>query len=180
MSDLNLLPSQAKFQAERIRLKKMINNFMWLSGGAWLILVIIVLTINLLKQLNFNQLKKKHQTAADQYKSLIGEISVSQRVKQQAKIVATVLDNRFEYGNSMEKVKNLFSEKVLVDNFDINDSKSYKIKASIPELANLDEVEMKIDDINQGRVEGFKSATLENLTIDNLKGWTFTMEVVLL
>lgn len=180
MSDLNLLPSQAKFQAERIRLKKIINNFMWVLGGGWLVLVIIVLSINLLKQLNFNQLKKKHQKSADQYKSLVGEISINQKVKRQAKVVAMVLQSRFEYGNSMEKVKNLFSEKIIVDNFDINDSKSYKIKASVSELANFDEVEMKIDDINQGRIEGFKSAKLQSLTIDNSVGWTFIMEVVLL
>ena len=47
MSDLNLLPSEAKFQAERMHLKKLINNFLWLLGGGWLILVIILLGLNL-------------------------------------------------------------------------------------------------------------------------------------
>ena len=180
MSDLNLLPSEAKFQAERMRLKKMINNFIWVLSGGWLIMVIIVLSLNLLGQLSLNQLNKKHQKSADQYKSLAQDMLVTQQVKHQAKVVATVLQKRFEYGSSMEKVKNIFSDKVIIDGFHLAEAKTYKIEVSVPEPTDFDEVEMRIDDINQGIVEGFKSAKLESLEINKTKGWTFNMEVILL
>jgi len=180
MSDLNLLPSEAKFQAERMHLKKLINNFLWVLGGFWLVVVIILLGLNLLGQLNLNQLQKKYKKSVDQYKSLVGDVIISQKVKNQAKIVATVLKSRFEYGNSMDKIKNIFSEKVMIDSFDLEEIKVYKIEASVPEKKDFEEVEIKIDDINQGRVEGFKSAKLVDLVLDKIKGWNFVMEVVLL
>lgn len=179
MSDLNLLPSEAKFQAERMRLKKMIGNVMWILGGLWLIAVIVVLGLNLLAQLNLNQLNKKHQKSADQYKSLSGDILINQQVKYQAKVVAAVLQQRFEYGSSMEKIKNIFSDKVFIDSFDLTEDKTYKIEATISEAKSIDELEMRIDDINQGRVDGFKSAKLESLEIKT-NGWKFVLEVVLL
>ena len=105
---------------------------------------------------------------------------ISQKVKNQAKIVATVLMSRFEYGSSMEKIKNIFSEKIIIDSFDLEDKKIYKIEASVPEQKDFDEVEIRIDDINQGRVEGFKSAKLLGLELDKIEGWNFVMEVILL
>lgn len=180
MSDLNLLPSEAKFQAERMRLKKMINNFMWMMGGGWLVVVIIILGLNLLGQINLNQLNKKQQKSADQYKSLAQDMLITQQVKHQAKVVATVLQKRFEYGSSMEKIKNIFSDKVVIDAFQLTEAKTYKIEVSVPEPINVDEIEVRIDDINQGLVEGFKSAKLESLEIGKMKEWLLSMEVVLL
>ncbi len=180
MGDLNLLPSEAKFQAERMRLKKLINNFLWVLSGIWLVGVIILLGLSLLGQLRLNQLQKNYKKSIDQYKSLAGDVIISQKVKNQAKIVATVLMSRFEYGSSMEKIKNIFSEKVIIDSFDLEDKKIYKIEASVPAQKDFDEVEIKIDDINQGRVEGFKSAKLLSLELDKTKGWNFVMEVILL
>lgn len=180
MSDLNLLPSQAKFQAERMHLKKMISNFIWVMGGGWLTVVIVVLGLNLLAQLSLNQLNKKHQKTADQYKSLAQNMLISQQVKQQAKVVATVLQKRFEYGSSMEKIKNIFSDKIVINGFHLTEDKTYKLEVSVPNPIDFDEVELKIDDINQGSLEGFKSAKLEKLEIDKAKGWIFNMEVILL
>ena len=70
MGDLNLLPSEAKFQAERMRLKKLINNFLWVLSGIWLVGVIILLGLSLLGQLRLNQLQKNYKKSVDQYKSL--------------------------------------------------------------------------------------------------------------
>ncbi len=180
MSDLNLLPSEAKFQAERMHLKKVINDFLWVLSGAWLIGVIILLVLNLLGQLNLNQLQKKYKKSVDQYKNLAQDVIMGQKVKNQAKVVAMVLKNRFEYGSSMEKIKNLFSDKVIIDKFDLDDIKVYKLEAFVPEEKDFDEVEIKIEDINNGRIEGFKSAQLLDLKLEKTKGWGFAMEVILL
>ncbi len=180
MSDLNLLPSEAKFQAEKIRLKRLASNFSWLISGIWLIIVIVLFGLNLLAQLNENQLNKKYKKIADQYKDMSQEILKNQQVKHQAKVVAMVLKERFEYGSSMEKIKNIFSENVVINNFNLESGKIYKVEAVVPEPKNLDEVELRINDINQGKIEGFKSASLNNLTIDGIKGWKFVMEVSLI
>jgi len=180
MNDLNLLPSEAKFQAERMHLKKIINDFLWILSGLWLITVIILLGINLFSQISLNQMQKKYKKTVDQYKNLAQDVVINQNVKNQAKVVAMVLKNRFEYGSSMEKIKNLFSDKVNIESFDLEKVKVYKLKAFVPEGKNIDEVEIKIDDINQRRVDGFESAQLVELGFDKVKGWGFVMEVVLL
>ena len=149
-------------------------------GGGWLVVVIIILGLNLLGQINLNQLNKKQQKSADQYKSLAQDMLITQQVKHQAKVVATVLQKRFEYGSSMEKIKNIFSDKVVIDAFQLTEAKTYKIEVSVPEPINVDEIEVRIDDINQGLVEGFKSAKLESLEIGKMKEWLLSMEVVLL
>ncbi len=180
MSDLNLLPSEAKFQAEKIHLKKILNNVMWALGGGWLILVIILLMVNLISQLNLNQLNKKLQQSAAQYKSLAGEMLINQTIKQQAKVVAMVLQQRFEYGSSMEKVKSIFSDKIVIDDLELGEAKKYKIQASVADPINFDEVETKVDDINMGKYKGVKSAELKNIEINRVKGWNFSLEVTLL
>lgn len=180
MSDLNLLPSEAKFQAEKMHLKKVISNITWGMCGVWLIAVIIVFGLNLIYQLNQNQLNKKYQKLADQYKGLSQDILKNQQIKHQAKVVAMVLKERFEYGSSMEKIKNIFSDKVIINNFNLEESKVYKVEAIVPDTKNINEVEMKIEDINRGVINGFKSAKLLNLTVDGTKGWKFIMEVTLL
>ena len=107
MNDLNLLPSEAKFQAERMRLKAIINNFLWIFGGVWLLLVVIVFAIGLVLQLNLNRLTNNYKKGLTQYETLIGSMAINQKVKYQAKVVAKVLADRFKYGESMEMVRNL-------------------------------------------------------------------------
>ena len=141
MSDLNLLPSEAKFQAEKIRLKRLASNFSWLISGIWLVIVIILFGLNLLAQLNENQLNKKYLKVADQYKGMSQDILKNQQVKHQAKVVAMVLKERFEYGSSMEKIKGIFSDNIIINNFNLESGKVYKVEAVVPEAKNLDEVE---------------------------------------
>jgi nitrous oxide reductase len=105
---------------------------------------------------------------------------INQQIKQQVKVVAMALQERFEYGSSLESIRNFFSDKITIDGFDLSVAKKYKVMAFVPELKNIDEVEIIIDNINHGMVEGFKSATMEGLAIDKGKGWSFTMEVILL
>jgi hypothetical protein len=132
MNDLNLLPSQAKFQAERMHLKKVINQSMWTMGGIWLIIVIIVFGLNLYRQLNVNQLNKKLQRSANQYKTLSQDILINQQIKQQVKVVAMALQERFEYGSSLESIRNFFSDKITIDGFDLSVAKKYKVMAFVP------------------------------------------------
>lgn len=179
MNDLNLLPSEAKFLAERMRLKAIINNFIWIFGGLWLSLIVVMIGLNLIFQLNLNQLNKKYQKVSDQYKSLAGNMAVNQKVRYQAKVVAKVLNNRFEYGESIERVKNIFSDKIVIKNFKISEKKKFEIEGMVVDGKYLEEVEKKIVDINSAKIEGFKSVELKNIEVKGTD-WFFSMEVTLI
>lgn len=177
MNDLNLLPSEAKFQAERMRLKAIINNFLWIFGGLWLLLVIVIFAIGLILQLNLNRLNKDYQKGLTQYESLIGSMAINQKIKYQAKVVAKVLADRFKYGESMEMVRDLFSTNITINNLEIREKKKFVVYGSLVDGKNMSEVESVVEDINRGLVEGFKSAKISDLSVDGIKGWLFDMEV---
>jgi len=86
--DLNLLPSQAKFQAKKIRLQKKINTFVWIFGGVWLGVVVVILVIWLVLKMGLESDKKKYGLVLNQYKLLADNAVVSERLKYRAKLVS--------------------------------------------------------------------------------------------
>jgi len=180
MSDLNLLPSSAKFQAERIHLKNIISSFLWVFGGIWLLLVISVFLFNFVLDFNLKKLNTEYETVLNQYKSLSENMLLNQKIKYQAKIVAKVLSDRFEYGESMKLVSSLFSKNVIVDNSNISDKRKFEISGRVIEGQSINEVEDLVEQINAGLVDGVKSAEIKSVSVDAVKGWTFAMEVELI
>ena len=179
MSDLILLPSQAKFQAKKMHLKALVTTFLWIFGGFWVVFLVIVLGLFLIFQLILNQLNKTYQENENQYKSLVGSIAVNQKIKYQAKIVAKVLSDRFEYGQSMEMVKNLFSSDVVVEDMEITDVKQFAVTGSLLDGSKMDAVEEIIARINNGEIDNFVSAELIEVDITPDKGWLFKVEIKL-
>ena len=176
---LNLLPSVAKFQAAKIRLKKRINLGMGVFFGFWVLLVIIVLGWFWFNNFLLKKEESKNTTALNNYKSLATNVVLSKKNKYQAKLVGQVLKERFEYGSSIEKIMNLFSEKITLESFQIDNKKHFLIKGSTINGININEVEDKVRDINLGLYPDFGLAKLNSVFI-NFDRWTFEMEVDLI
>lgn len=179
MSDLNLLPSQAKFQAERMHLKMVINNFLWVFGGLWVLLLVGIFLFKFVLNLNLSSLDKNYKKVLGQYESLMENMSLNQKIKYQAKIVAKVLSDRFEYGNSMELVSGLFSEGIIIENLEVVESKKFQIEGRAVSGENMDEVEDRVTEINSGLVDGVVLAEIKDVVVDSVKGWRFVVEVKL-
>jgi hypothetical protein len=178
-NELNLLPSQAKFQAEKMHWKMIINNFLWVFGGFWLLLVVLVFLLSLIKNLSLKKLNTEYKTVLAHYESLSENMLLNQKIKYQAKIVAKVLANRFEYGESMKLVSNLFSGNIIINKLDISDEKKFKINGGLLNGEAMDGVEDLVENINSGLVDGFKSAAIREVSVDLSKGWNFMVEVEL-
>lgn len=174
--DLNLLPSQAKFQAKRMALKKKINSFLWIFGGFWVLLLVIVLGIFFISQIMLKNYDKDYQRGFEQYKSLLGSMVLNQQVKYQAKVVSKVLEERFEYGSSIERVKSLFSEGIKIEDMKIEDKNQFELIGKMTDGRLMDEVEEKVVMINQGKLKGFSRAKLNSIKLND-DGWFFSMEV---
>ncbi len=179
MSDLNLLPSEAKFQAEKIKIKGIINNFLWIFGGFWFLLLVGVVAVSLVMQLSLKGLTKEYEKGQSQYQALAGSMAINQKIKYQAKVVSKVLVDRFEYGRSMEMIKNLFSQNITVTNLEIGEKKVFTVFGTVADGNNLSEVEKKVADINYDLIDGFKSAKIANLSYDPIRNWQFQVEVKL-
>jgi hypothetical protein len=177
-NDINLLPSQAKFQAKKVALKAKITSFLWVFGGVWVLLLIIVLGGFFVSQVVLTQVNKKYQSNLTQYKSLLGNMAINQQVKYRAKIVGQVLGERFEYGSSIEKVKSLFSENIKIDDIEIEEKEKFSLKGSVTDGRYVSEVEEKVVAINNGELEEFSKAVLKDIQIAS-GVWVFKMEVTL-
>lgn len=173
---LNLLPSVAKFQAAKIKLKKKINLIMFLFLGLWVLSVLVVFGIFLANDYSLKNAEKKKNLALNKYKTLVTNVVISQKNKYQAKLVGQVLKERFEYGTSIEKVTNLFSENIELESFEIKTAKKFLLKGYLRDGRNLSEVEEKVKNISKGLYEGFDRANLTSVIVSG-KGWTFEVEV---
>lgn len=174
---LNLLPSEAKFQAQRMHLKAIISNFLWIIGGIWILLILITFGTGFFLNFRVTKLNEKYQTKLNDYKGLIEEVALTQKIKYQAKVVAKVLDSRFEYGNAMSLASRLFSDDVKIDDIQIGKNRVFKISGGMNSGEAIDEVELKVAKINAGEVEGFSSAKLTSIEVNKAKGWSFSVEL---
>lgn len=175
---INLLPSQAKFQAKQIALKSKISSFLWVFVGGWVLLMIIVLSVFFGSKLIVNQVNKKYQSVFNQYKTLLNSMVINQQVKYQAKVVGQVLAQRFEYGSSIETVKSLFSESIKLEDIQIEARKQFILKGVVNDGKLISEVEQRIVSINNGELEDFSHAALKDIQVKS-GVWTFEMEVKL-
>jgi hypothetical protein len=176
---LNLLPSSAKFQAERVRWQKGVKIYWWFLGIVWLVLVLVVFGWWLIVKYGLVSLEKKYQRVLGSYRSLAGEVWGNERLKYKTKIVGETLVGRFEYGSTIKKMDELFpSQKIRIGDFELVERKKFLVKGEIDDGPNLDELEARILEINRGESELFKKASL--LSLGLIRGfWNFELEVEL-
>jgi len=175
---LNLLPSVAKFQAAKIKLKKRISLVMSVFLGFWVLSAVIIFGLLWFNNYSLKKAESQNGVALNKYKSLVTSVVLSKKNKYQAKLVGQILNERFEYGSLIQKINSLFSENVSIEDFNIKEKKSFVLKGDINNGVNISEVEKKIKDINLGYYADFKSAKLNSIEINGNK-WTFELEVEL-
>lgn len=176
---LNLLPSVAKFQAAKVKLKKKISLVTGIFLGCWVLSMVIIFAWLGVNNLLLDRAKKENTSTLNQYKSLVSSVVLSKKNKYQAKLVGKVLSERFEYGASIDKITKIFSENIVLENFEIKNKKQFILKCFLNDGSRMLEVEEKVRDINLGLFSDFKSAKLNSISIDK-NSWKFEMEVDLI
>jgi len=175
-SGLNLLPNQAKFQAKKIRLQKKVNHFVWIFGGVWLGSVVVVLIIWMVFKIRLESDRKKYSLVLNQYQLLAENAVVSERLKYRAKLVSQVLESRFEYGESMQKIGSLFSSEINLDNIDLESRNLFRLTGNTRSEMGINEIEEKIQAALWGKFPGLVSMELLALSFEN-DVWEFEVEV---
>jgi hypothetical protein len=173
---LNLLPSVAKFQAAKIKLKKGIGLGMGFFVGLWILLLLAVFGWLFFNNYSLKKAQSANSLVSNKYKTLATSVVLSKKNKYQAKIVGQVLNERFEYGTLIQEVTNLFSENVTLGDYQIKDKKQFLLKGNLVNGSNMDEIENKIKEINSGKYPDFSSAKLKTIMVTST-GWSFEMEV---
>lgn len=178
--NINLLPSQAKFQADKIKLKKTIRHYEVMALGAWLFLLIGAFVLYFGSGFILSQSQKKYQQAVNIFQSDTEGIVLNQMLKYRAKALGQVLKDRFEYAASFEKVASIFSEKAKVSEFQLNDKdKIFTMTVIATDKEGVDYVEDRVSEVNEGKVEGVKKISITGVTYQVGSEWSINMEVMI-
>jgi hypothetical protein len=176
--NLNLLPSQAKFQAAKIRLEKKVRLAMVIMVSVWVLIVGVTMLFNIIFKVRVNLVQAQFDKARNDYMSMSDNIVTSQRLKYKAKLVGGVLKDRFEYGEAFGLIKDLFPAGIIMNNFELKNRGTFNIKGETSGKTNVDALEVMISDINSGRNDNFSMAKLSQIDLkDNI--WSFSMEVTM-
>jgi hypothetical protein len=147
-------------------------------GGLWLVMAVLLFLGKTLVENQWNKSQMILKRAQSDYQGMSAELAMSYRMKFKTKMVGGILEDRFEYGQTFDKVNKLFrSDEMKVDKIDLEGKKGVRVTGRGLSLAAADTLEGRIEKINQGGITGISKAKLEELKFDN-GSWNFTVEVV--
>jgi hypothetical protein len=139
----------------------------------------VVFGINFLADNKLKNSQKAYEQAQNFYNSLNDNVVTTQKLKYQAKLVGKVLNDRFEYGAAFKRIGSLFEGlQVNVLGYKLDKGNTFRLTGTTEANKNMDEVEKKIIEINQGKVDGFESVKLTSLSVTSSL-WKFDMEVAI-
>jgi hypothetical protein len=176
-ANLNLLPSQAKFQADRMKLQKKLRQYILVAVVVWVSLGVLTLALNVAFNLRLRYEEKKYNQTVAALKSMDQEIALSQLIKYRIKVLGEVLKERFEYSTAFETISNLFSEANL-GKFNMNENKKFEIEVLANDQKTLDYIENRVKRINDGEVPEVSAVTMKQAIVTD-DSWTVNMEVTL-
>ena len=175
--DLNLLPSQAKFQAARMKIKAKINKVMVGVLGVWVLGLVVVFSLWFLTKMTLATDEKKYKKAAVDFQGVSDTVLNSEQLKYRAKLVGEILNKRFEYGKAFQTVKTLFPAGISLEDYKLKSQKVFSVSGVIADWRGVDQLEKTMRDVNSGLSESFSSTKLNSLSYDVVEGWNFDMEV---
>ncbi|MFA6007190.1 MAG: hypothetical protein WC784_00905 [Candidatus Shapirobacteria bacterium] len=177
-SNLNLLPSQAKFQAAKMKLQKTLHYYMSLVGILWFAIVILVVVLYFGSTFVLNLQNTKYKQALNGLQSLSSDIVTGQLLKYRAKVLGEVLKNRFEYSTAFEKINSLFGSEVKVTDFVLEGKNQFTVTTQTTGKNNVDSIENKVEEINLGKVDGVSKTIISSADQDG-ENWSIKMELYL-
>jgi len=179
--DLNLMPSQAKFQVARIRMKEIAKKTTTVIVVVWLSAALLMLMAWFSAKWWLTMENNKFQKEQKAFLSMSDSVVTSQVVKYRAKLLGKILADRFEYYEAFSKIGKLFSEEVTVRDINLKDQSLFKLSLLVSTGKLLDQVEKRIEEINKGTVEGIIQAKILGVSYTRIeKAWIVGLEVKLL
>lgn len=173
---VSLLPSQAKFQLAKTKLKEKLLVVMVVVVLIWLVASLSIWVWWIIQNQKYKSTKLDYEKVSVEYKNRKDELLTSYKLKYQAKMVGRVLASRFEYGKAITNINNLLPKDIAIDTFKIQGQNSFLISYSTTEGKNIDIVEEKLEEIKNNKITEFESAKLNSLSFDN-NNWKFILEV---
>jgi hypothetical protein len=175
---LNLLPSQAKFQAERNKIIALVKKTVIGFTGFWVALMLVVFGLWIYFTGQYAVVKGEYDVALSNYKPAQEKIVLGQQLKDELAVVKKILTARFEYGNAFKKMKLLFSDDVVVKNISLGREGNFTVSVIALNTSIMDKVQSRILEINSGKSPDFSRMKVTGLTW-NSGTWNMGLDVKL-
>lgn len=179
-SNLNLLPSQAKFQATRMKLQENLKKYMSFVIVLWVVVVLLMVVVYFGSGYVLTVQNNKYKQALSDFQGNSEEVIVNQLLKYRTKVLGQVLKDRYEYSVAFKKINLIFEDRVKLSTFELDKDKNFMVKVIATDKESLDFVEKKVSLANSGELEGIKAITINSASNTVVNGfWTVTMGVIL-
>lgn len=178
-SNLNLLPSQAKFQASKMKLKATLRKYMLWVSIVWATIVVGVLVMYFGSDLVLKVQNNNYDKALASYKGMSQDIVLTQLLKYRAKVVGQVLSNRFEYSSAFMMVNSIFGDRAKVEKFELDENKQFNVEVTAGDRETVDFVEDRAAEVNEGSFEGVKSIEIIGASYTLYGNWLIKMRIIL-
>ncbi len=172
---LNLLPSQAKFQAKKIHWQGVTRKYLKVLIGAWLSAVVVIMAVAIGLNWQLGVKKKELKKLDSEVKSLNDRALTSWRVKYMAGMVAKAIGSRFEYGKAFDAVNGAFSSEMGIDKLEMRDNNIFLIAGKTNDWKVISALEKRVKEINQGKREGLSRAKVLSLNV-TAGVWSYNLE----
>lgn len=177
---LNLLPSQAKFQVDKIRATTLSRRVVKYFLILWVLSVIIIMLVLQGENVWLSNLNAKYKVAVNDYLSSSQEIVVSQTIKFRTKLLAKVLADRFEYANAFTMVGNIFDKSITIKDFELKEKKYFVVSVIASTNDAMKQVESRVDEVNSGAISEVKNIVIKSVLYSKVSNdWLVSMEVYL-
>ena len=178
MIDLNLLPSVARFQADKIKFNRLIKNVCIYLSAVWVVSLLIILAVFWFKKINLAKLNARLSILKQDWLSMSEGVVINQNLRQKSKIIAQILEQRFEYGQTFRSMEKLFGPEVKVNQIELKDKNVFTFEGEVNSNRLMDEVEARVNEINNNQVDEFSQAIIKSVGIAS-GVWKFGLEVKL-
>lgn len=175
---LNLLPSQAKFQMDKIRAVNLSKKILIYFLSIWVVVVLFIFIIIWSEGWWLNNQNTKYQVMVNDYLKSSNEIVVSQLIKFRTKLLGIVLTDRFEYSEAFGIVEKIFNPEIKIKDFELKDKSYFVMSVTVSSTELLKSLESRVVEVNSGAVLKIKRIDIKSAVYSKLNSeWIVSMEV---
>lgn len=175
---VNLLPSEAKFQASKVKFQKRVVRLSQWLVGLWLAAAVVVGGIWLVSRQMYESGKKQLTNTENSYQSLASRLVTNQKLRYKVKLVSKVLGERFEYAKAFRSVQTFLPAESVITRLEIRDESVFRADIGLNGAKLVDDLESRMKSVASGGWPDIKSAKINTLAVDG-NYWRAGVEVEL-
>lgn len=175
---VNLIPSEAKFQAQRIKFGKKMVKIAKILVAVWLSVVVIIFGIWIVLRQIQQAEKNKLTKAETAYEQLSNKLITNQKLRYKIKLVSQIVESRFEYARAFQTVNDYLPPEANISKLELNKDGNFAVDLELRGAKLMEEMEARIEATNRGAVEGIESVLIKSIGVNN-GNWKLGLEVAI-